>query len=239
MNLHIFDTAEQIAVAVGNMMIEQLNEKPDSVMGFATGASPVPTYQYLVKCYNEGKVSFKDMTTFNLDEYCNLPVEDKNSYFTFMHENLFDLIDVKEENVNFLNGNAVDSEAECTRYDNLIDEKKIDVQLLGVGRNGHIGFNEPSDKFTKGSFKVQLTQSTIDANSIYFDENPMPHYALTMGTVSIMKSKKIILIATGGSKADAIYGLVNGDISPMCPASVLQFHPDVHIFMNKAAASKL
>ena len=239
MNLHIFDTAEQIAVAVGNMMIEQLNEKPDSVMGFATGASPVPTYQYLVKCYNEGKVSFKDMTTFTLDEYCDLPVEDKNSYYTFMHENLFNHIDVKEENVNFLNGNAVDSDAECKRYDSLIDEKKIDVQLLGIGQNGHIGFNEPADKFTKGSFKVQLTQSTIDANSIYFDENPMPHYALTMGTVSIMKSKKIILIATGASKADAIYGLVNGEITPNCPASILQVHPDVHIFMDKAAAAKL
>lgn len=239
MNLHIFENAEQIAVAVGNMMIEQVNNKPDSVLGFATGASPVPTYNYLVKCFNEGKVSFKDITTFNLDEYCDLPVEDKNSYFTFMHENLFNHIDVKEENVNFLNGNAEDSEAECIRYDNLIDEKKIDVQLLGIGQNGHIGFNEPADKFTKGSFKVQLTQSTIDANSIYFDENPMPHYALTMGTVSIMKSKQIILIATGKSKADAIYGLVNGDISPACPASILQVHPDVHIFMDKDAASKL
>ena len=188
MKLHIFDNAEQIAVAVGNMMIEQINEKPDSVMGFATGASPVPTYKYLIKSYNEGKVSFKNMTTFNLDEYCDLPVEDKNSYFTFMHENLFNHIDVNEDNVNFLNGNAADSEAECERYDALIDEKKIDVQLLGIGQNGHIGFNEPADKFTKGSFKVQLTQSTINANSIYFDENPMPLYALTMGTVSIMKS---------------------------------------------------
>ena len=239
MNLHVFENAEQIAVAVGNMMVEQLNNKPDSVMGFATGASPVPTYQYLIKCFNEGKVSFKEMTTFNLDEYCDLPVEDKNSYFTFMHENLFNHIDVKEENVNFLNGNAQDSEAECVRYDALIDEKKIDVQLLGIGQNGHIGFNEPADKFTKGSFKVQLTQSTIDANSIYFDENPMPHYALTMGTVSIMKSKQIILIATGKSKADAIYGLVNGEITPNCPASILQVHPDVHIFMDKDAASKL
>ena len=156
-----------------------------------------------------------------------------------MHENLFNHIDVNEDNVNFLNGNAADSEAECERYDALIDEKKIDVQLLGIGQNGHIGFNEPADKFTKGSFKVQLTQSTIDANSIYFDENPMPHYALTMGTVSIMKSKQIILIATGKSKADAIYGLVNGDISPSCPASILQVHPDVHIFMDKDAASKL
>ena len=239
MKLHIFDNAEQIAVAVGNMMVEQVVAKPDSVMGFATGASPVPTYKYLIKCFNEGKVSFKDMTTFNLDEYCDLPVEDKNSYFTFMHENLFNHIDVNEDNVNFLNGNAENSDEECVRYDALIDEKKIDVQLLGIGQNGHIGFNEPADKFTKGSFKVQLTQSTIDANSIYFDENPMPHYALTMGTVSIMKSKQIILIATGSSKADAIYGLVHGDISPSCPASILQVHPDVHIFMDKDAASKL
>ena len=239
MNIHIFDNAEQIGTAIANLIVKQVNEKPDSVLGFATGASPIPTYKSLIKAYNEGKVSFKDITTFNLDEYCELPVEDKNSYFTFMHENLFNHIDVKEENVNFLNGNAENAEVECQRYDNLLNEKKIDIQLLGVGRNGHIGFNEPANKFTKGSFKVRLTQSTIDANSIYFDENPMPHYALTMGTVSIMNSKQIILIATGKSKSDAIHGLVNGDISPSCPASVLQLHPNVHIFMDKDAASRL
>ena len=239
MILHIFNNAEEIGKAVANLIIEQVNEKPDSVLGFATGASPVPTYKSLIKAYNKGKVSFKDITTFNLDEYCDLPVEDKNSYYTFMHENLFNHIDVKEENVNFLNGNAEDTEAECVRYDDLLTENKIDIQLLGVGRNGHIGFNEPANKFTKGSFKVRLTQSTIDANSIYFDENPMPHYALTMGTVSIMKSKQIILIATGCGKADAIDGLVNGDITPSCPASVLQLHPNVHIFLDKAAASLL
>ena len=239
MILHIFNNAEEIGKAVANLIIEQVNEKPDSVLGFATGASPVPTYKSLIKAYNKGKVSFKDITTFNLDEYCDLPVEDKNSYYTFMHENLFNHIDVKEENVNFLNGNAEDAEAECTRYDDLLTENKIDIQLLGVGRNGHIGFNEPANKFTKGSFKVRLTQSTIDANSVYFDENPMPHYALTMGTVSIMKSKQIILIATGKSKSDAVHGLVNGDISPSCPASVLQLHPNVHIFMDKDAASRL
>ena len=239
MILHIFNNAEEIGKAVANLIIEQVNEKPDSVLGFATGASPVPTYKSLIKAYNKGKVSFKDIRTFNLDEYCDLPVEDKNSYYTFMHENLFNHIDVKEENVNFLNGNAEDTEAECVRYDDLLTENKIDIQLLGVGRNGHIGFNEPANKFTKGSFKVRLTQSTIDANSIYFDENPMPHYALTMGTVSIMKSKQIILIATGRGKADAIDGLVNGDITPSCPASVLQLHPNVHIFLDKAAASLL
>jgi glucosamine-6-phosphate deaminase len=179
------------------------------------------------------------MTTFNLDEYCDLPVEDKNSYFTFMHENLFNHIDVNEDNVNFLNGNAEDSEAECVRYDNLIDEKKIDIQLLGIGQNGHIGFNEPSDKFTKGSFKVQLTQSTIDANSIYFDENPMPHYALTMGIEQIMRAKKIVLIATGPKKAEAIKNMVEGEVTAQVPASILQKHNDVVIFLDEAAASLL
>lgn len=239
MILHIFDNAEQIGAAVANMIAEQVNEKPNSVLGFATGASPISTYNHLVKAYNNGKVSFKDITTFNLDEYCDLPRDDKNSYYTFMHENLFNHIDVKEENVNFLNGNAEDAEEECQRYDDLITEKKIDIQLLGVGRNGHIGFNEPSNKFTKGTFKVRLTQSTIDANSVYFDEDTMPHFALTMGTVSIMKSKQIIMIATGRSKQDAIYGMVNGDITPACPASVLQLHPDVHVFLDKAAAGRL
>lgn len=239
MNIKIFENAEQIAQAVGEFIIAEMNAKSNSVIGFATGASPVPTYKYLIEAYNEGKVSFKDMTTFNLDEYCDLPKSDKNSYYSFMHDNLFNHIDVNEENVNFLNGNAENTDDECKRYDALIDEKKIDLQILGIGQNGHIGFNEPSEKFTKGSFKVQLTDSTINANSIYFTENPMPHYALTMGTASIMKSKKLVLIATGASKADAVYGMVNGDITPNCPASVLQLHPDAYIFLDKDAAAKL
>lgn len=239
MVIHIFDSEEQIGEAVADMIVDQVKAKPDSVLGFATGASPVPTYKSIIKAYSEGKVSFKDITTFNLDEYCDLPKNDKNSYYTFMHENLFNHIDVNEKNVNFLDSNAEDHEAECARYDALIDEKKIDIQLLGIGRNAHIGFNEPSDKFTKGSFKVTLTQSSIDANSIYFDETPMPHSALTMGTVSIMRSKKIILIATGSSKQDAILNMVKGDITPRCPASVLQLHPDVHVFLDKSAAAKL
>lgn len=239
MNIKIFENAEQIAQAVGEFIIAEMNAKSNSVIGFATGASPVPTYKYLIEAYNEGKVSFKDMTTFNLDEYCDLPKSDKNSYYSFMHDNLFNHIDVNEENVNFLNGNAENTDEECKRYDALVDEKKIDLQILGIGQNGHIGFNEPSEKFTKGSFKVQLTDSTINANSIYFTENPMPHYALTMGTASIMKSKKLVLIATGVSKADAVYGMVNGDITPNCPASVLQLHPDAYIFLDKDAAAKL
>lgn len=239
MDIQIFDNAEQIGEAVGKHIIKSIKQNPALSLGFATGASPIPTYNFLRKSYNGGSVSFKYITTFNLDEYCDLPKSDKNSYFSFMHENLFNHIDVNPENINFLNGNAENCEDECARYDELIRSRGIDIQILGVGRNGHIGFNEPSNKFTKGSFKVRLTQSTIDANSVYFDENPMPHYALTMGTVSIMRAKEIVMIATGASKQDAIYEMVHGDITPSCPASVLQLHPNVHIFLDKDAAERL
>lgn len=165
------------------------SKKPDIVLGLATGASPVPTYQYISAACQKGEVSLRDVRTYNLDEYVGLPRNDKNSYYTFMHEQLFNHTDIQEQNVHFLDGNATDVEAECRSYDDQLDKAHIDIQLLGIGRNGHIGFNEPSICFTKGAFKVKLTESTIDANSKYSDENPMPHYALTMGIGSIMKAK--------------------------------------------------
>lgn len=239
MEVRIFKDKESLGEILGEVLISRVKAKPDLSFGFATGASPLPVYKNMIERFNKGEVSFKDITTFNLDEYCNLPKDDKNSYYSFMHENLFNHIDVKEENINFLNGNAEDFEQECKRYDCLIRDRGIDVQLLGLGRNGHIGFNEPSTKFTKDCFKVKLSESTIAANSIYFDENPMPHYALTMGTVSIMRSKEIFMIATGESKKDAIFEMINGDISPLCPASVLQLHPNVHVFIDADAAKRL
>ncbi|MCH5189276.1 MAG: glucosamine-6-phosphate deaminase [Oscillospiraceae bacterium] len=239
MEVRIFNNKESLGEILGEVLISRVNAKPRLSFGFATGASPLPVYKNIIERFKKGEVSFKDITTFNLDEYCNLPKDDKNSYYSFMHENLFNHIDVKEENINFLNGNAEDFEKECKRYDCLIRDRGIDVQLLGLGRNGHIGFNEPSTKFTKESFKVKLSESTIAANSIYFDENPMPHYALTMGTVSIMRSKEIFMIATGESKKDAIFEMINGDISPLCPASVLQLHPNVHVFIDADAAKRL
>ena len=157
-----------------------------------------------------------------------------------MHEQLFNGLDILEENVHFLDGNAADCDAECKRYDNEINEAGgIDIQLLGIGNNAHIGFNEPAESFTDGSFKVKLTDSTIEANKIYFDENPMPHYALTMGVKQIMAAKKIILIATGPKKAEAIKNMVKGEVTPLVPASVLQEHDDVLIFLDEAAASLL
>ncbi len=240
MEVRIFDTPEEIAAACADEFEALLTKKPDCVLGLATGASPVPTYKELIRRYNDGRISFKNVTTFNLDEYVALPKADKNSYYTFMHDNLFNSVDIKEENVHFLDGNATDTETECRNYDTMIDNAGgIDIQLLGIGTNGHIGFNEPSDAFTDGAFKVKLTDSTIKSNSIYFTENAMPRYALTMGVNSIMKAKKTVLIATGKSKADAIKKTIQGEVTPLVPASILQTHPDCILLIDKAAAELL
>ncbi|MEG2720228.1 MAG: glucosamine-6-phosphate deaminase, partial [Oscillospiraceae bacterium] len=182
MEIKIFDNAEQIGEAAGKIFVNAINLNPQIVLGLATGASPIPTYKYIYGECKKGNVSLKNVKTYNLDEYVGLPKADKNSYYSFMHNELFNMTDIKEENVHFLDGNAADIEKECKSYDDaIIDAGKIDIQLLGIGQNGHIGFNEPNDYFTKGAFKIKLTDSTIAANSQYFDENPMPHYALTMG----------------------------------------------------------
>ena len=240
MEVKIFDNAQEIAVAAAELFTDIINNKNDAVLGLATGATPVPTYEKLIEAYNQGKVSFKDVRTFNLDEYCDLPKDDKNSYYTFMHENLFNAVDIKEENVNFLDGNVEDWEQESKRYaDAMAAVGGIDIQLLGIGTNGHIGFNEPADAFTDESFKVTLTQSTIDSNQKYFGDVPMPRYALTMGIGSIMRAKKILLIATGASKAEAIKGMIKGGVTPRLPASVLNEHSDVIVMLDKEAASLL
>lgn len=238
MDIKIYNNAEEIGCAAAQLYKELINSNPSAVLGLATGATPVPTYKKLIELYKNGEISFKDVTTFNLDEYCDLDKHDKNSYYTFMHENLFNYIDIKEENVNFLDGNAEDCDAESKRYAEAIRAAGgIDLQLLGIGTNGHIAFNEPADKFTDEAFKVTLTQSTINSNQKYFGDVPMPRYAMTMGIGSIMRSKKILLIATGESKAKAIKAMVSGEITPRIPCSILNEHKDVVIMLDKAAAS--
>ena len=240
MKVFVMDTAEEIGAAAGKIFCDFVNEKPDAVLSFATGATPVPTYDYMAEQCKEGKVSFKDITTFNLDEYCDLPKEHKNSFYMFMVDNLFSRIDVKPENINFLEGNVPDAQAESDRYAKAIkDAGGIDIQLLGIGRNGHIGFNEPAEAFTDEAFKVKLTESTIEANSIYFDDVPMPRYAMTMGIGSIMRAKKIVFIATGAAKAQAVKDMIEGEVTPEHPASSLQQHADVTVFLDKEAASLL
>ena len=240
MKVITLENAAQIGEQVGRFYVDFVRAHPSCVLGLATGATPIPTYQAIVRAFNAGEVSFADVTTFNLDEYCDLPKENKNSYYTFMQENLFRYLDIKAENINFLNGNAADYEAESRRYTQAIRAAGgVDLQFLGIGRNGHIAFNEPSDAFTDEAFRVALTQSTIEANSIYFDDAPMPHYAMTMGIGSIMRSKKIVLVATGASKAQAVRGMIEGEVTPRLPASILQQHPDVTVYLDKEAASLL
>ena len=226
MKVIVLNSAAQVGEEVGKIFCDEVNAKHNAVLGLATGASPIPTYEYMTEQYRSGKVSFKDVKTFNLDEYCDLPKNHPNSFYSFMEENLFSKV--------------VEPVAESARYAQAIKNAGgIDIQLLGIGRNGHIGFNEPADEFTDEAFKVRLTDSTIAANSKYFTDIAMPHYAITMGIGSIMRARKIILIATGDSKAEAIKATVEGEVTPHCPASILQKHDDVTLFLDEAAASLL
>lgn len=241
MNILIFDTEEQIGIAAGNYMCGQVLQKPDSVLGLATGSTPLKPYGQMIDLYKKGVVDFSKVTTFNLDEYVNLDVNDKNSYHSFMHENLFDHINIPEESINFLNGNASDPEKECEEYENKIKKAGgIDIQLLGIGSNGHIAFNEPSDCFQRWSHVVNLKESTVKDNSRFFKSiEEVPTQAVTMGIGSIMQAKKILIIAIGENKAKAIKQLINGNVTPQCPASVLQFHTDVTLMLDRGAASLL
>lgn len=242
MKVIVMDNPVEISKEAADIIIRQVNNKHGSVLGFATGASPVETYKRIIEAYERDEVSLKYITTFNLDEYVGLDRENVNSYFYFMKDNLFGKTDVDFDRVNFLSGTAEDTEAECKRYSDRIKEcGGIDIQLLGIGTNGHIGFNEPGDKFADGPFAVKLTQSTIDSNRKYFEAvgDTMPEYALTMGIGDIMRSKKIILIATGESKAKAVKELVEGEVSSYCPATILKLHADVTVFLDKESASLL
>ena len=241
MNVLVFDTEEQIGVAAGYYMCGQVLQKPESVLGLATGSSPIKAYDHMVSLYEQGAVDFSKVTTFNLDEYCRLDVKDKNSYHTFMYENLFNHINIPEENINFLNGNAWDLEKECANYELKIKNAGgIDIQLLGIGSNGHIAFNEPADAFQRWSHVVNLKESTIADNSRFFDSvEDVPTQAVTMGIGSIMQAKRILIIAIGEKKAKAIKQVIDGNVTPECPASILQFHKDVTLMLDKGAASLL
>ena len=241
MNVLIYEKEEQIGIAAGNYMCGQVLQKPDSVLGLATGSTPIKPYGQMIELYKNGVVDFSKVKTFNLDEYVNLDVKDKNSYHTFMHQNLFDHINIPEENINFLNGNAADLEQECRDYENRIKSAGgIDIQLLGIGSNGHIAFNEPADCFQRWSHVVTLKESTVKDNSRFFNSiEEVPTQAVTMGIGSIMQAKKILIIALGANKAKAIKQLIDGNVTPMCPASVLQFHTDVTLMLDRAAASLL
>lgn len=241
MDIKIFENTAEIGKAAAKIIVDKIKENDSTILGLATGSSPIPTYNCLIQAYKDGEISFKNVKSFNLDEYCGIPASDPNSYYTFMHENLFNSIDIKESNVRVPEGNPSDVESFCKSYDEDIKAAGgIDVQILGIGRNGHIGFNEPADEFTKGTYKVALTESTIDANKRFFEKiEEVPREAITMGVESILDAKEIILIANGTDKAQAIHDMIKGEVSPSCPASILQKHNNIHIFIDKDAASLL
>ena len=217
----------------------QITLKKDAVLGLATGSTPEGMYASLVKKYNAGEIDFANVKSFNLDEYYNLPKENDQSYDYFMKKHLFSHVNIKD--FNLPNGMVEDVEKECAEYEERIDAAGgIDIQVLGIGKNGHIGFNEPGSAFIKDTHLVELTQSTIDANSRFFaSADEVPKKAVSMGIGTILKSKKIVLLASGEGKADAIYKTVYGDIDPMVPASALQLHKDTVVILDEAAASKL
>ena len=222
-----------------NLVSAEVIRKPDCVLGLATGSTPVGTYRQLSAWNQKGDFSFKDVRTVNLDEYLGLPPTHDQSYRYFMQENLFDKIDIPFEHTHVPDGMAADPEQECRRYDELVRSLGYaDLQLLGLGRNGHIGFNEPGDCFRKETHVVELTQNTIEANARFFEnEAAVPKKAITMGIGCIMAARRVLLVASGANKAEAVYRTVCGPITPQCPASILQLHNDVVIVGDEEALS--
>ena len=241
MRIIVCENYEEVSKKAAQMILSQVTLKPNSVLGLATGSTPIGMYENLVKLNKNGDIDFSEVRTFNLDEYYKLPKESDQSYHYFMYKNLFDHININPENIHIPNGMIDDVDAECERYDELIKEAGgVDIQVLGIGNNAHIGFNEPTINFEKGTHLVELEESTIEANSRFFDNiEDVPKKAITMGVGSIFKSKKIMLIATGENKAEAIYNTVYGKVVPEVPASILQFHSDIVLILDKKAAKLL
>ncbi|MEE0106328.1 MAG: glucosamine-6-phosphate deaminase [Lachnospiraceae bacterium] len=232
---------EDMSRKAANIISAQVIMKPDCVLGLATGSTPIGLYKQLVEWFEKGDLDFSKVQTVNLDEYKGLNRENDQSYYYFMHDNLFDHINIPKENTHLPNGMEMDSEKECARYTKLIQSMGgVDLQLLGIGHNGHIGFNEPSESFDKEVHCVNLTQSTIEANKRFFaSADDVPKQAYTMGIKTIMQAKKILIVANGEGKADIVRDAFFGPITPQVPASVLQLHNDVTLVADEAALSKV
>lgn len=224
-----------------NIISAQVIMKPNCVLGLATGSTPIGTYDQLVEWYNKGDLDFSEVTTVNLDEYKGLPRTNDQSYYYFMHQHLFDRVNIDPEGTNVPNGMEPDAEKECGRYEELIRSLGgVDLQLLGLGHNGHIGFNEPGEAFEKETHCVDLTESTIEANKRFFaSADDVPKQAYTMGIKTIMQAKKILIVVNGENKADIVERAFFGPVTPEVPASILQLHNDVTLVGDEEALAKI
>lgn len=224
-----------------NIISAQVIMKPNCVLGLATGGTPVGAYAQLVEWYNKGDLDFSEVTTVNLDEYRGLPKEHPESYWSFMHKNLFDHVNIRPEAVHLPDGTNPDAADACAQYNEVIHSVGgIDLQLLGLGVNGHIGFNEPADAFSTGTHQVTLTESTRDANKRFFASiDEVPTHARTMGTREILQARRVLMVASGANKAQAIKDAFFDPVTPQVPASILQYHPDFTLVADEAALSLL
>ncbi len=231
---------EEMSKKAFEVMSETIKSNPQAVIGLATGSTPIGLYKNMIKDHEENGTSYKQVKTVNLDEYAGLDYSSDQSYVYFMRENLFDHIDIDLKNTNIENGKAADRQAECDRYNALLDNMQQDLQVLGIGSNGHIAFNEPGTPFGSVTHIVDLTESTIKDNSRMFKSiDEVPRQAFTMGLKNIMNAKKILILANGANKAKAVYGLVKGEVTESLPASILQLHPNCILITDEAAGSLL
>lgn len=235
---YVFPTPQAIGQYVGELLFKQIEAKPESSLGLATGSTMLPVYEAFIDKVKEKKLDLSELKTFNLDEYIDLPAEHGQSYHSFMREHLFNHLGLKAEQSILPDGTAVDMEKECRQYSELLEDAKLDVQLLGIGTNGHIGFNEPYTAFDSRTHVVKLTENTLKDNSRFFaDIKEMPTHAVTMGLADIMAAKEIILVATGKHKAEVMAELFHSPVTEAMPASVLKQHHNVLILMDEEAAS--
>ena len=239
MEFHVYENARAACEAAGVLIAAQITRKGDSVLGLATGSTPIPAYEMLVQWYDRGVIDFDRVRTFNLDEYVGIDHKNPLSYHAFMQEHLFSKVNLRKENVHLPSGNAA---ADVEAYDKAIHAAGgIDIQLLGIGRNGHIGFNEPGEAFELETHCVDLTPATIEANKRFFDGNEdlVPKQAYTMGIKTIMQARKVLVVANGLAKAKAVKAVVSGPVTPECPGSILQMHPDCILVADEEALSLL
>ena len=232
---------DDLSRKAANIISAQVLLKPDCVLGLATGSTPIGTYKQLIEWYEKGDLDFSAAKSVNLDEYRGLTKDNDQSYYYFMYNNLFKHININMENTNVPDGTEPDSEKECSRYENVIEAYGgVDLQLLGLGHNGHIGFNEPDKDFPRTTHCVDLTQSTIEANKRFFASvDDVPKQAYTMGIGTIMKARKILLVVSGADKAQILHDVLCGPVTPEVPASILQLHSDLIVVADEAAMAKL
>ena len=240
MKVIVVENYQQIGQFGAQIIAGVIKNNPNAVLGLATGTSPIGIYQNLVEMCQKGEISFANVKTVNLDEYVGLDGTHPQSYRYFMNDNLFNHVDIDKANTFVPNGVAENLQEECTRYTTLVNNLVQDIQLLGIGSNGHIAFNEPGTPFDSTTHVVNLTENTIKDNSRLFEDiSQVPTKALTMGIANIMNAKRILIVANGKNKAQAVYDMVKGQVNTTCPASVLQNHPDVTVIVDKDAASLL